>query len=78
MACRAPRPPEGLRHAGLHPGAQRLQQQLPRRLGLAIVKGFESIGAKPGDVVIFSDLMDANSLFLTANADTVYYLSGSI
>ncbi len=25
---------------------------------LAIVKGFESIGAKPGDVVIFSDLMD--------------------
>jgi len=43
---------------------------------LAIVKGFEGIGAKPGDVVIFSELMDANSLFLTANADTVYYLAG--
>ena len=43
---------------------------------LAIVKGFEGIGAKPGDVVIFSKLMDANSLFLTANADTVYYLTG--
>jgi hypothetical protein len=43
---------------------------------LAIVKGFESIGAKPGDVVIFSELMDSNSLFLTANADTVYYLAG--
>jgi hypothetical protein len=42
---------------------------------LAIVKGFESIGAKPGDVAIFSDLMDSNSLFLTANADTVYYLA---
>jgi hypothetical protein len=42
---------------------------------LAIVKGFESIGAKPGDVAIFSELMDANSLFLTANADTVYYLT---
>jgi hypothetical protein len=42
---------------------------------LAIVKGFESIGAKPGDVAIFSDLMDASSLFLTANADTVYYLA---
>lgn len=42
---------------------------------LAIVKGFESIGARPGDVAIFSDLMDANSLFLTANADTVYYLT---
>jgi hypothetical protein len=43
---------------------------------LAIVKGFEGIGAKPGDVVIFSKLMDSNSLFLTANADTVYYLTG--
>lgn len=42
---------------------------------LAIVKGFESIGAEPGDVVIFSDLMDSNSLFLTANADTIYYLT---
>ncbi|MHB2166441.1 DUF1254 domain-containing protein [Alsobacter sp. R-9] len=43
---------------------------------LAIVKGFEGIGAKPGDVVIFSKLMDSRSLFLTANADTVYYLTG--
>ncbi|MDK1489759.1 DUF1254 domain-containing protein [Sinorhizobium sp. 7-81] len=42
---------------------------------LAIVKGFESIGAKPGDVAIFSDLMDSNSLFLTANADTIYYFT---
>jgi len=30
---------------------------------LAIVKGFEEIGAKPGDVVIFSQLMDSASLF---------------
>jgi hypothetical protein len=43
---------------------------------LAIVKGFEGIGAEPGDVVIFSEFMDSNSLFLTANADTVYYLTG--
>lgn len=43
---------------------------------LAIVKGFAGIGAEPGDVVIFSELMDSNSLFLTANADTVYYLTG--
>ena len=43
---------------------------------LAIVKGFEGIGAGPGDVVIFSEFMDSNSLFLTANADTVYYLTG--
>lgn len=43
---------------------------------LALVKGFQEIGAVPGDVVIFSDLMDSSSLFLTANADTVYYMSG--
>ena len=43
---------------------------------LALVKGFAEIGAKPGDVVIFSELMDSASLFLTANADTVYYMSG--
>ncbi|TWT39794.1 hypothetical protein KOR42_51720 [Thalassoglobus neptunius] len=42
---------------------------------LAIRKGFQSIGANDNDVVIFSELMDSHSLFLTANADTVYYLS---
>jgi hypothetical protein len=41
----------------------------------AIRKGFHSIGAEDNTVVIFSDLMDAKSLFLTANADTVYYLA---
>ena len=43
---------------------------------LALVKGFQSIGADFNDVVIFSELMDSHSLFLTANADTVYYLAG--
>jgi len=43
---------------------------------LALVKGFREIGAKPGDIAIFSELMDSASLFLTANADTVYYLTG--
>ncbi|GAB5374464.1 MAG: DUF1254 domain-containing protein [Acuticoccus sp.] len=42
---------------------------------LAIVKGFEALGGKGGDVFIFSELMDSNSLFLTANADTVYFLT---
>ncbi len=41
----------------------------------AIRQGFLSIGANDNSVVIFSDLMDAKSLFLTANADTVYYLA---
>lgn len=41
----------------------------------AIRQGFLDIGAEDNTVVIFSKLMDANSLFLTANADTIYYLS---
>lgn len=41
----------------------------------AILKGLRSTGAAFNDVVIFSNLMDSNSLFLTANADTIYYLS---
>jgi hypothetical protein len=37
----------------------------------AIRKGFLSIGAEDNTVVLCPDLMDAKSLFLTANADTV-------
>lgn len=39
----------------------------------AIREGFHSIGAEDNTVVIFSELMDSNSLFLTANADTNLY-----
>jgi len=38
----------------------------------ALHKGLLSAGVKDGEVLVFSDLMDAKSLFLTANADTVY------
>ena len=41
----------------------------------AIREGFHSVGAEDNTVVIFSELMDSNSLFLTANADTVYNLA---
>jgi len=41
----------------------------------AIRQGLHSIGAEDNTVVIFPELMDASSLFLTANADTVYYMS---
>jgi hypothetical protein len=41
----------------------------------AVRKGFQSIGAEDNTIVIFSDLMDSNSLFLTPNADTVYTLA---
>src|SRR5262245_27891253 len=41
----------------------------------ALGKGFQSIGADDNSAIIFPDLMDAKSLFLTANADTVYYMA---
>ena len=42
----------------------------------AIKKGFLDIGIKDNELLIFSELMDAKSLFLTANADTVYFVGG--
>ncbi|HML94000.1 MAG TPA: DUF1254 domain-containing protein [Thermodesulfobacteriota bacterium] len=41
----------------------------------AIREGFLSIGAQDNMVVVFSELLDSNSLFLTGNADTVYYIA---
>jgi hypothetical protein len=41
----------------------------------AMRKGFLDAGINDGDVLMFSELMDSRSLFLTANADTVYYIS---
>jgi hypothetical protein len=41
----------------------------------AIRKGFLSIGVEDNDVLLFSDLMDSASVFLTGNCDTVYFLS---
>jgi hypothetical protein len=37
-------------------------------------KGLQSIGVQDNEVIVFSELMDAKSLFLTANADTIYSL----
>ncbi len=39
-------------------------------------KGLQSIGVKDNEVTVFSELMDAKSLFLTANADTIYFMAG--
>ena len=40
----------------------------------AVLEGFETAGIKDNEILLFSELMDCESLFLTANADTVYYL----
>ena len=39
----------------------------------AIFKGMEDAGVPNNTALIFSELMDAKSLFLTANADTIYF-----
>ena len=42
--------------------------------GVRLCRGFLDAGVKDNEIIIFSELMDAKSLFLTANADTVYFL----
>ena len=39
----------------------------------AIFKGLEEAGVPNNTALIFSELMDAKSLFLTANTDTIYF-----
>lgn len=41
----------------------------------AIRQGFQGIGIQDNTVAIFPELMDAHSIFLTGNADTIYYLA---
>jgi hypothetical protein len=53
-------------------GVDAFMNSFPGASAFAIREGFHSIGAQDNTVVIFSDLMDSNSIFLTANADTVY------
>ena len=40
----------------------------------AIRKGFHEAGVEDNPIIIFSELMGSESVFLTANADTVYFL----
>jgi hypothetical protein len=42
---------------------------------LGFHKGFQTVGANYNDVVVTSELADSANLFLTGNADTVYYIS---
>ncbi|MFL0353906.1 DUF1254 domain-containing protein [Xanthomarina sp. GH4-25] len=41
----------------------------------ALGEGLKSIGVNDNEVAIFSNLMDSKSLFLTANADGIYFIS---
>ncbi len=39
----------------------------------ALRKSLQDIGVKDNEVIVFSELMDAKSLFLTPNGDTIYF-----
>ncbi|HVD69955.1 MAG TPA: DUF1254 domain-containing protein, partial [Actinomycetota bacterium] len=41
----------------------------------AMRQGFLGIGVQDNDVLAFPELMDSASLFLTANCDTLYFIS---
>jgi hypothetical protein len=45
---------------------------------VAIRQGFLDVGVEDNQVLIFPELMDSASLFLTANSDTVYSCPSSI
>jgi hypothetical protein len=40
----------------------------------AIRRGFHELGVQDNEILIFSELLGSESVFLTANADTVYFL----
>lgn len=40
----------------------------------ALQKGMQEAGANDNEILMFSQLMDSESVFLTANADTVYFI----
>src|SRR3979490_2386025 len=41
----------------------------------ALRRGFSGLGVEDNDVLAFPELMDSASLFLTANCDTMYFIS---
>ena len=56
-----------------HHGVDAYLNGLPAVSTTALRRGFLDAGVNDNDVLLFSRLMDAASLFLTANCDTVYF-----
>jgi hypothetical protein len=56
-----------------HHGIDAFFNGLPAVSLWALREGYRQAGIKDGDVLLFSKLMDSKSLFLTANADTIYF-----
>jgi hypothetical protein len=56
-------------------GVEAFIDGLPAASLAAMRRGFLSIGVEDNDVLAFPELMDSASLFLTANADSMYFIS---
>jgi len=56
-------------------GVDAFDRAFPGASLAALRNGFQSIGVEDNDVLLFSTLMDSASLFLTANCDTIYFIS---
>jgi hypothetical protein len=56
-------------------GVETFLNAMPAVSMYAMLEGIKEAGAAPGGMVIFEDLMDARSLFLTGNSTTVYAMA---
>ncbi|WP_136481903.1 DUF1254 domain-containing protein [Cognatitamlana onchidii] len=56
-------------------GVQAFLNGMPAASIYAMLEGLKDAGVKPGDIATFENLMDARTLFLTANSSTPYILA---
>jgi hypothetical protein len=60
-------------HLDFQNGVQAFLRSIPGASLVALRRGFRSVGAEDNSFLLFSELMDSASLFLTGNCDTVYF-----
>ncbi|OEJ98665.1 hypothetical protein A8C32_05555 [Flavivirga aquatica] len=56
-------------------GVETFLNGIPAASVYAVLEGIKSEGVNPEDLAIFEELMDARSLFLTANSTTIYCIA---
>lgn len=59
----------------LYRGVEAFLNGIPAASIYGALEGFKEVGMKPGELGIFEELMDARSLYLTANSTTVYCMT---
>jgi hypothetical protein len=60
-------------HLDFMNGVQAFIRAIPGASLAAMRRGFQSVGAEDNTFLLFSELMDSASVFLTGNCDTVYF-----